>query len=120
VGCGAGIDSLIAAGMVAPGGRVIGVDMTPSMLTKACHAAVESGLTNVEFLAALAEALPVADQWADVDIGNGVLNLLPDKPAALAEMARVLRPGGRLQVADISVQVAVPDGAKQQIDLWTG
>jgi SAM-dependent methyltransferase len=120
VGCGAGIDSLIAAAMVAPGGRVIGVDMTPSMLTRACQSAVESGLTNVEFHAALAEALPVPDQWADVVISNGMLNLLPDKPAALREMARVLKPGGRLQVADISVQVAVPDGAKQQIDLWTG
>lgn len=120
VGCGAGIDSLIAARMVAPGGRVIGVDMTPAMLTKACHAAAESGLRNVEFHAGQAEALPVADQSADVVISNGVLNLLPDKPAALAEMARVLKPGGRLQVADISVEVAVPDGAKQQIDLWTG
>jgi arsenite methyltransferase len=120
VGCGAGIDSLIAAGMVGPNGRVIGVDMTPSMLAKAGKAAAEAGLDNVEFRHGYGEELPVADGWADVVISNGVLNLMPDKAAGLQEMARVLRPDGRLQIADILVQKPVPDSAKQNIDLWTG
>jgi arsenite methyltransferase len=120
VGCGAGIDSLIAAGMVGPNGRVIGVDMTPSMLAKAGKAAAEAGLENVEFRHGSGEQLPVADGWADVVISNGVLNLMPDKAAGLQEMARALRPDGRLQIADILVQKPVPDSAKQNIDLWTG
>jgi arsenite methyltransferase len=120
VGSGAGIDSLIAAGMVTPGGQVIGVDMTPAMLEKACRAAAESGMGNVEFRQGYAEALPVGDAWADVVISNGVLNLVPDKLAALKEMQRVLKPGGRLQIGDILVQKAVPISAKNKIDLWTG
>jgi len=119
-GCGAGIDSLIAAKKVGSDGRVIGVDMTPAMLEKARHAARESNLTNVEFREGYAEALPVEDGWADVIISNGVLNLMPDKAAALEEMARVLKPGGRLQIGDILVQKAVPESAKRKIDLWTG
>ena len=120
VGSGAGLDSLIAAKMVGPTGRVIGVDMTPAMLAKARRAAAEAGLANVEFREGYGEALPVPDGWADVVISNGVLNLLPDKAAALAEMARAIKPGGRLQVGDILVQRAVPESAKRQIDLWTG
>ena len=120
VGCGAGIDSLIAAKKVGPDGRVIGVDMTPSMLKKARRAAEEAGLKNVEFRQGYAEALTVVDGWADVIISNGVLNLMPDKAAALEEMSRVLKPGGRLQIGDILVQKAVPDSAKRKIDLWTG
>jgi arsenite methyltransferase len=120
VGCGAGIDSLIAAKKVGPEGRVIGVDMTPSMLEKARHAANETGLSNVEFREGYAEALPVEDGWADVVISNGVLNLMPDKAAALEEMSRVLKPDGRLQIGDILVQKAVPESAKRKIDLWTG
>jgi arsenite methyltransferase len=95
VGCGAGIDSLIAAKKIGPDGRVIGVDMTPYMLEKARRAAVEAELENVEFKEGYAEALPVEDGWADVVISNGVLNLMPDKSAALEEMSRVLKPGGR-------------------------
>jgi SAM-dependent methyltransferase len=120
VGCGAGIDSLIAARMVAPGGKVIGVDMTPAMLEKARHSATTARASNVEFLEGFAEDLPVSDGWADIVISNGVLNLMPDKAAALKEMARVLKPGGRLQIGDILVQKAVPDSAKRRIDLWTG
>ncbi len=120
VGCGAGIDSLIAAGMVGLDGRVIGVDMTPDMLEKARTAAKEAGLGNVEFREGYAEELPVEDGWADVIISNGVLNLMPDKAGALKEMHRVLGPHGRLQIADILVQKPVPEGAKQDIDLWTG
>ncbi len=120
VGSGAGIDSLIAAAMVGPTGRVIGVDMTPPMLAKARASAAEAGLTNVEFREGYGEALPVPDGWADVIISNGVLNLMPDKYAALCEMARVLKPGGRLQIGDILVQRAVQDSAKRDIALWTG
>jgi arsenite methyltransferase len=120
VGSGAGIDSLIAARMVAPGGRVLGVDMTPAMLKKASLARSEAGIDNVEFRLGYAEALPIQDGWADVVISNGVLNLVPDKSAALREMERVLKPGGRLQIGDILVQKAVPESARQKIDLWTG
>ena len=93
VGCGAGIDSLIAAKMVGPEGRVIGVDMSPAMLEKARGASEETGLENVEFREGYAEELPVEDGWADVVISNGVLNLMPDKAAALEEMHRILKPG---------------------------
>ncbi len=120
IGCGAGLDSLIAAKMVGPNGQVIGVDMTPAMLEKARKSAIEAGLGNVEFRDGLAESLPVPDGWADVVISNGVLNLLPDKLAALQEMARVLKPTGRLQIGDILVRKALPEDAKRQIDLWTG
>jgi SAM-dependent methyltransferase len=120
VGSGAGFDSLIAACMVGPTGRVIGVDMTPAMLTKARRAAAEAGLANVEFREGYAEALPVPDGWADVVISNGVLNLMPDKSAALQEMARVLKSAGRLQIGDILVRKPVPESAKRKIDLWTG
>ena len=120
VGCGGGIDSLIAARMVGPEGQVIGVDMTPAMLAKAGASAAAAGLNNVEFREGFGEALPVEDQWADVVISNGVLNLMPDKDAAVREMARVLKPGGRLQIGDILVQKAVPQSAKEDIALWTG
>jgi len=120
VGSGAGFDSLIAARMIGPNGWVIGVDMTPAMLEKARRSAFEGGFTNVEFRQGLAESLPVLDGWADVVISNGVLNLMPDKDAALREMARVLKPGGRLQMSDIRVQKPVPESAKRDIDLWTG
>lgn len=120
VGCGAGMDSLIAATMVGPTGQVIGVDMTPAMLAKARAATAQAGRKHVEFRAGSAEALPVEDGWADVVISNGVLNLLPDKHVGLAEMARVLKPGGRLQIGDLLVQHPVPDSARHQIDLWTG
>jgi SAM-dependent methyltransferase len=120
VGCGAGIDSLIAAKMVGPIGQVIGVDMTPPMLDKAKRAAVDAGLRNVEFRQGYAEDLPVSDGWAGVVISNGVLNLMPDKSAALREMARVLKPTGRLQIGDILAQKPVPESAKRKIDLWTG
>ena len=120
VGCGAGIDSLIAARMVAPDGKVIGVDMTPAMLDKAENARKEAGVTNAEFKEGYGEKLPVSDGWADVVISNGVFNLIPDKLAALREMSRVLKPGGRLQLADILVQKPVNEKAKERIELWTG
>jgi TusA-related sulfurtransferase/precorrin-6B methylase 2 len=120
VGCGAGIDSFIAARMVGPYGYVIGVDMTPAMLKKARRAQEEAGLSNLEFRFGYGESLPVPDGWADVVISNGMINLMPDKAAAFAEMARVLKPGGRLQIADIVVEKAVPISAKCNVNLWTG
>jgi len=120
VGCGAGLDTMIAARQVGPPGRVIGIDMTPAMLARAESAAAAAGYTNVELRAGYGEALPVEDGWADVVISNGVLNLMPDKTSALAEMARVLSPGGRLQIGDLLVQKPVPESAKNNIDLWTG
>lgn len=120
VGCGAGIDSLIAARMVGADGCVVGVDMTPAMLEKARASATAAAFDNVEFRHGFAERLPVPDAWADVVISNGVMNLFPDKSAGLREMARVLKPGGRLQIGDILVEKAVPEGAKKNIDLWKG
>ena len=120
VGSGAGIDSFIAAKMVGADGQVIGVDMTPAMLQRARSSAAEGGFTNVEFRQGFGEALPVEDGWADVVISNGALNLMPDKGGALREMARVLKPGGRLQIGDILVQREVPQAAKEDIALWTG
>ncbi|HET8777909.1 MAG TPA: methyltransferase domain-containing protein [Candidatus Limnocylindria bacterium] len=119
-GSGAGVDSLVAAQLVRPGGAVIGVDMTPRMLDKARAAAVAGGLANVQFREGYLESLPVDDGWADVVISNGVLNLVPDKAAALSEMHRVLRAGGRLQLADIVLGRPVSERSKQDVSLWTG
>ena len=120
LGSGAGIDSIIAARMVGPTGRVIGVDMTLAMREKALRSADEASAVNVEFRDGYLEEIPVTDEWADVIISNGVLNLVPNKAGALAEMFRALQPGGRLQLADILVEIPVPEEAKAHIDLWTG
>ena len=120
VGSGAGLDAIIAARQVGPAGRVVGVDMTPAMIEKARANAARVGVTNAEFREGLAEALPLPDDFADVIISNGVLNLCPDKDAAYAELYRVLKPGGRLQLADITVTRAVPPDAREDIDLWSG
>jgi len=120
IGCGAGIDSLIASRMVGTNGKVIGVEMTPAMLERARTSAKELGSENVDFRSGYAEALPVEDGWADVVISNGVLNLFPDKLTGLQEMARVLKPTGRIQIGDISVQKALGENSKRNIDLWKG
>jgi SAM-dependent methyltransferase len=120
VGSGAGFDSFIAAGQVGPGGQVTGVDMTAEMLAKARQTAAALGLAHVQFREGLAEVLPVADGWADVVISNGVINLCADKQAVFAEIRRVLRPGGRLQFADIANGRPVPVEAMRDIDVWTG
>ncbi|MDR2988578.1 MAG: methyltransferase domain-containing protein [Nocardiopsaceae bacterium] len=120
VGAGAGFDSFIAAGQVGRGGQVVGVDMTAEMLAKSRKTAEALGLTHVQFQKGFAEALPIADAWADVVISNGVINLCADKQAVFAEIFRVLRPGGRLQFADIANGRPVPAGALRDVDLWTG
>lgn len=120
VGSGAGMDALIAARQVGPGGRVIGVDMTDAMLTKARGNAELIGAQNVEFRHGFAEALPVPDGWADVVISNGVINLCPDKEAAYREVLRVLKPGGRIQIVDTAVKTAVPLDSRGDIALWSG
>lgn len=119
-GSGAGVDSIVAARLVGPAGAVIGVDMTEPMVDKARAAASLAAVPNVEFRVGYLEALPVDDGWADLVISNGVLNLVPDKAAALREMYRVLRPGGRLQLADIVLGRPVSDGARRDVSLWTG
>ncbi len=118
VGCGAGFDTLIAARQVGSAGRVISVDMTPAMLEKARVGALEALLGNIDFREGLAEALPAEDDSVDVVISNGVINLCPDKMAAMQEIHRVLRPGGRIQIGDIVVHKEVPESAKADIDLW--
>jgi SAM-dependent methyltransferase len=118
VGCGAGFDTLIAAGQVGPEGRVISVDMTVAMLEKARTGAREAGYGHIDFREGLAEALPVEDGIVDVVISNGVINLCPDKMVAMAEVYRVLKPGGRAQIGDIVVHKEVPADAKADIDLW--
>jgi arsenite methyltransferase len=120
LGCGAGTDLLIAAQMVGPSGNVIGVDMTASMLARANASAAEMGLANVELHESLIESLPVPDASVDVVISNGVIDLVPDKDAVFDEIDRVLRPGGRLQVADVVIHTEVSEDARDRIDLWTG
>lgn len=120
VGSGAGFDSVLAARMVGPTGRVVGVDMTEVMRTKAAANAALVGVDNVAFVDGFAEDLPLPDEAVDVIISNGVINLCPDKLAVYRELYRVLKPGGRLQISDVVVQRLVPTSAKADVELWTG
>jgi SAM-dependent methyltransferase len=119
VGCGAGLDGHIAANAVGLSGHVIGVEMTDAMLEKAQQGIHDAAVGNFEVREGYSESLPVPDGWADLVISNGSANLSPDKSRVFGEMFRVLRPGGRLQVADITVERPVPESAKANIDLWT-
>lgn len=119
IGSGAGVDSIIAARATGPAGHVIGVDMTQAMLDKANRAKAEVGLDQLEFRIGYSESIPISDGWADLVISNGVVNLSPDKGRVFKEIFRVLRPGGRIQIADITVEKEIPEGAKHDIDLWT-
>jgi len=120
VGCGTGLDTLIAAQQVGPSGRVIAVDMTAEMRQKTREGVDEMRLSNVEVREGFAETLPVDDGSADVVISNGVVNLCPDKLAVFREMLRVLKPGGRIQIGDILVHKEVPQDSKDDIALWSG
>lgn len=120
LGSGAGLDSFLASYWVGPTGRVVGIDMTFEMVAKARSTARGLGLSNVEFRAGHIEDLPVPSAWADIVISNGVINLCPDKLGAYREIYRVLKPGGRVMVADICVERPVPESALKDIDLWTG
>src|SRR5438132_3892143 len=120
LGCGAGTDSLVAAQMVGPEGSVTGIDMTPEMLAKARAAADQLGSGNLEFVEGEIEHLPFEDESIDVVISNGVIDLVPDKDAVFAEIFRVLRPGGRMQFADVTIQNPVSEEGRRNIDLWTG
>jgi ubiquinone/menaquinone biosynthesis C-methylase UbiE len=120
LGCGAGTDLLVAAQMVGPAGRAVGIDMTESMLTRARESAAAMDLHNVELHQSLIESLPVGDASIDIVISNGVIDLVPDKDAVFDEIDRVLRPGGRLQIADVVIHKEVSEDARARIDLWTG
>lgn len=120
LGSGAGIDAFVARRLVGEGGRVIGVDMTPSMLERARANAARLGYANVEFRFGEIEALPVEDGTVDVVISNCVLNLVPDKAAAFAETFRVLRPGGHFCVSDIVASGPLPDGIRKAAALYVG
>ena len=120
VGCGAGTDLLLAARRVGPHGRAVGVDMTAAMRDRAAVGAAACGLLNVEIRDGDATNLGVESGSVDVVISNGVLNLVPDKHRAIDEIARILKPGGRVQIADIVIEEVLPDDALRDIDLWTG
>jgi arsenite methyltransferase len=120
LGSGAGTDSLVASQMVGPEGSVTGIDMTAAMLAKARAAAAELGEANVEFVEGEVENLPFADGTFDVVVSNGVIDLVPDKDAVYGEIFRVLTPGGRIQIADVTIQQPVSDEGRRNIDLWTG
>ncbi|MBX3603467.1 MAG: methyltransferase domain-containing protein [Rubrivivax sp.] len=117
--CGAGTDLLLAALQAGPGGRAIGVDLTPAMREVASAAAAEAGLADrVQVLAGSFDDLPLADASVDVVLSNGVLNLAPDKPHVLREALRVLRPGGRLLLADVVLRRPLHEAARAQPALW--
>jgi arsenite methyltransferase len=120
IGCGAGMDLLLAARSVGPRGRAIGIDMTEAMAARARAGAISAGLDNVEVRIGDAMSLPLEDASVDVVISNGVLNLTPDKQVAYREVFRVLRPGGRFLYGDITVGVELSEATRRDIDLWTG
>lgn len=119
LGSGPGMDSVLAARRVGPTGQVVGVDLCDEMIAKARHNADRVGVTNVEFVHAPIERLPLPDSSVDVVISNGVFNLCLDKPGVLAEVFRVLRPGGRLQMADILLEAGVTPEEVAQKGSWS-
>ena len=120
VGCGAGMDLLLAAKRTGPTGHAIGIDMTTAMVERARKSAAAAGVFHVEVRQGDATALPVTNASIDVVSSNGVLNLVPEKERGFAEIMRVLKPGGRLHLADIALDIELPEDARRNIDLWTG
>ena len=120
LGSGAGMDCLLAGRRVGTAGRVIGIDMTDAMLDRARRGAAEARLAQVRFEKADITALPLGPESVDIVISNGVINLLPDKTGVFNELYRVVRPGGRLQFADIVIETELSEDARNNIDLWTG
>ena len=120
IGCGAGMDLLLLARRTGTTGHAIGVDMTDLMIERARKSAAAVSLGQVEVCKGDATALPVADESVDVVSSNGVINLVPEKERAFSEILRVLKPGGRLHLADIALDVELPEDARKNIDLWTG
>lgn len=120
IGSGAGMDCLLAARRVGTGGAVVGIDMTDAMLSRARRSASEAGLNHVRFEKADMTGLPLESNSVDAVISNGVINLAPDKETVFNELYRVVKPGGRLQFADIIVGTELSEEARNNIDLWTG
>ena len=120
LGCGAGMDSFLAARAVGPEGRVIGIDMTDAMLEKARKNAEAVGSSNVEFRKGYIEALPIEDESVDVIISNCVINLSPEKHKVYAEAYRVLRPGGRVMVSDVVLERELPEVVLRSVDAYIG
>ncbi len=119
LGCGSGVDAVLAARLVGPAGKVLGIDMTDEMVIKARTACAEAGLSNVQIRNGTAESLNIADASIDVAISNGAINLCPDKERVLAELYRVLRPGGRLQVADMVLVEGVNPALLERVGQWS-
>ena len=120
LGSGAGLDAFVARQIVGEAGRVIGVDMTPEMVARARENTEKLGFSNVDFVEGEIEALPLDDASVDVILSNCVLNLVPDKPAAFAEMARVLRPGGHFCISDVVVEGTLPAAIRRSAELYVG
>ena len=120
LGCGAGIDTLLAARQVSPAGRAIGLDTLPEMLAQGVANARDGGITNVEWLRGELESIPLPDASVDVAISNGVLNLSPRKGRAMSEIFRVLRAGGRISLADIVLDEELPPEVMTDPDAWAG